>query len=199
MHKNIFTIILVIAIGAFIIPRHAIAEDTTAAEGGILQGIEVLTGYGWGKLKEKKDYNLYPLVVDLDFNLKKLTQKIGFNPPMLLQFQIEPYIAGVSSPNSNIEVGNAFALKVGFLPDTFAVQPYIKAAAGTLYMSQHTIEQSTQFNFYEYGGLGLHWFFRKNTALTVEGRFRHLSNAGIDHPNSGINTYFGLVGLSYQF
>lgn len=195
MKKTLLIIILVIGLGLNFI-KPAFAEEHKE---GILQGVDVLTGFGWGKLREKGNYHLYPVFVGLNFDLKKLTEKIGFNPPMLLQFQLEPYIAGVSSPNSNIEVGNAFALKVGLLPDSFAVQPYIKAAAGTLYMSQHTREQSTQFNFYEYGGLGVHWFFTKNTALTVEGRFRHLSNAGIDSPNSGINTYFGLVGLSYQF
>ena len=164
-----------------------------------IQGIEVLSGYGWGDLKPNKNYRLYPLVFDLDINLKKFTSKFGFNPPMLLQFQLEPYIAGVTDPNSNVEVGNAFALKVGILPESFAVQPYIKAAAGTLYMSQHTHEQSTQFNFYEYGGAGVHWFINKNIGLTAEYRFRHLSNAGIKQPNGGINTSFALAGIDYKF
>jgi hypothetical protein len=96
-------------------------------------------------------------------------------------------------------VGNAFAFKIGLVPETWKVQPYIKLAAGMLYMSQHTYEQGTQFNFIEYGGAGMHWFFKENIALTAEYRFRHLSNCDIDEPNGGINTSFGLVGIYYKF
>jgi hypothetical protein len=170
-----------------------------AEEARTFQGIEVLTGYGWGDLKRDQEYCLFPLVLDLDFNLKKLTRKIGLNPPILMQFQLEPYISGVSSPNANVEVGSGFALKFGLLPESFALQPYIKAACGMLYMSQHTLEQSTQFNFYEYGGAGAHWYFNQHWGLTVEYRFRHLSNSGIRQPNSGINNEFVLGGVTYKF
>jgi len=191
MKKYLFLTLVVL----FLISNSAHAEEETRT----FQGIEVLTGYAWGDLKRDKEYCLYPLILDLDFNLKKLTQKIGLNPPILMQFQLEPYISGVSSPNANVEVGSGFALKFGILPESFAIQPYIKAAAGVLYMSQHTIEQSTQFNFYEYGGAGAHWYFNKNWGLTVEYRFRHLSNSGIKQPNSGINNQFALGGISYKF
>jgi predicted porin len=66
-------------------------------------------------------------------------------------------------------------------------------------MTQHTREQSTQFNFTEQTGIGIHYFFRKNTAFTLQGRYRHLSNASIKHPNTGINTQFVIAGFSYQF
>ncbi|MBP7216865.1 MAG: acyloxyacyl hydrolase, partial [Candidatus Omnitrophica bacterium] len=65
--------------------------------------------------------------------------------------------------------------------------------------AQHTIEQGTQFNFIEYGGGGLHYFFSDGWAATIEGRFRHLSNSGIEKPNSGINTTFILAGIAHKF
>lgn len=194
--KKSYLVTFILLVGLILAFRPCWADET---EERTLQGIEVLTGFGWAELKQQKDYHMYPLNVDFDFNLKKFTRKIGFNPPMLLQLQIEPFISGVTQPRSNVEAGNAFAVKVGLLPDTFMIQPYIKAAAGMLYMSQHTREQSTQFNFYEYGGAGLHVFFNKNTAITAEYRFRHVSNAGIDEPNGGINSQFALLGLAYQF
>jgi opacity protein-like surface antigen len=131
--------------------------------------------------------------------MKPLTKKINFNPPSLLEFQIEPYIAGISDPEANIETGVAFFIKVGILPETSKFQPYIKAGSGFDYMSLHTREQGTQFNFASTGALGIHYFFKKNIAFTMEGRYRHLSNAGIDHPNSGINTAFAVTGITYQF
>jgi hypothetical protein len=165
-----------------------------------LEAIEFLGGFGWGKLRERENYNLYPLVIDLDFNLKALlARKFNFNPPQLLQFQIEPFISPVSSPDTNVETGTAFFFKAGILPQTSKLQPYIKAGLGMVYITQQTREQSTQFNFMEQAGVGMHYFFSKNTAFTLESRARHLSNAGIDHPNKGINTYFVLAGITYQF
>jgi len=164
-----------------------------------LEGIEFLTGFGWGKLRHTKNYTMIPFMVDLDFNLKALTQKFNFNPRPLLQFQLEPYASFVLTPHKNAEAGTSFLLKAGLLPQTSKFQPFILGGVGIVYMTEHTIEQSTQFNFIEQAGLGFHYFFRKNIAFTLEGRFRHLSNAGIDSPNTGINTQFILTGISYQF
>jgi hypothetical protein len=164
-----------------------------------LQGIEYFTGFAQGKLREQGSYSSIPLMVDFDFNLKPLTKKIGFNPWGLLQFQLEPFIAPVYRPDSNVELGNSFLLKIGFLPEGFKFQPYFKGGLGMVYITQHTREQSTQFNFVEYVGGGIHYLFNKTTALTLEGRYRHLSNAAIKHPNKGITSYFVLIGLSYLF
>lgn len=164
-----------------------------------LQGIEFFTGFGWGKLRRKGDYHLTPFLVDFDLDLKPLTQKINFNPNSLLQLQLEPFISYVSSPDSNVEIGTSFLLKMGLLPQAAKLQPFILAGLGMVYMTQHTREQATQFNFIEQGGIGIHYFFRKNIAFTLEGRFRHLSNSGIKYPNTGINTQFVLAGISYQF
>lgn len=169
------------------------------AEGKYLSGIEVLSGFGVAHLREKGLYNVIPVYVDLDFDLRPALHNIGFNPPGLLQFVDEPFLSGVSHPNGNIEVGNNFLLKIGFLPETSRIQPYFKGGVGLLYMSQHTIEQSTQFNFDEYAGFGVHFFLKKNIAFTIEYRYRHLSNASIKQPNCGINSNFGICGLSYKF
>jgi hypothetical protein len=164
-----------------------------------LKGVEFFTGFGWGKLHNKDNYNLYPLAVDFDFDLKPLAQKLKFNPKSLLQFQIEPFIAPVSSPNSNVEIGTSFFFKMGILPETSKFQPFIKAGVGLDYMTQHTREQADQFNFISTACIGMHYFLKKNVALTLEGRYRHLSNASVGHPNHGVNTAFVLAGVSYQF
>jgi hypothetical protein len=164
-----------------------------------LEGIEYFTGFAQGKLRGKGSYSAIPLMVDFDFSLKPLTRKIGFNPPGLIQFQLEPFVNTVYRPDTNAEIGNSFLIKIGFLPENFKFQPYFKGGLGMVYITQQTREQATQFNFIEYVGGGIHYFFNKNTALTLEGRYRHLSNAAIKRPNKGIETYFLLVGLSYLF
>lgn len=164
------------------------------------EGIEFLAGFSAGELvRGQRSYMMAPFSVAFDFNLRNFTKKIGFNPKQLLQFQIEPFIGFITSPKNNLETGMIFWLKMGFVPDDWKFQPYGKLGVGIDYMTLHTRDQSTQFNFTEEGALGMHYFFTKNTALTVEGRMRHLSNCGIKEPNHGINSYFLLTGISYRF
>jgi len=179
-----------------LLPVMSVAQETKPKS---LEAIEVLSGFSSGKLRRKEHYEFIPLIVDFDFNLKPLTNRLNFEPPQLIQFQLEPFIAGVFSPKSNIEAGTAFCLKIGILPDNWKVQPYLKAGVGLAYMTQHTLEQGTQTNFIEYGGAGIHYFLFKNTALTFEFRQRHLSNADTKEPNAGINNRVILGGLSYNF
>ena len=140
------------------------------------------------------------LMIDFDLDIKPLLNKINLNPPVLTQFVIEPYFADLYKPvKDNFEGGLNFLFKLGLVPESWAVQPYAKFGVGLDYMTLHTLNQSTQFNFTSQAGFGVHYFFMKNTALTVEGRYRHLSNAGIKSPNRGINSYFILGGLSWRF
>ncbi|MFA5276275.1 MAG: acyloxyacyl hydrolase [Candidatus Omnitrophota bacterium] len=177
------------------------AEVTAVKNEKCLIGIEFLSGYGRAnKIRRKEDIKEILLMVDFDLDLKPLLKKINFTPPVLTQFQIEPFIAGIYEPvNDNIEGGLAFWFKFGLLPETFKIQPYAKFGVGFDYISLHTLNQATQFNFISQLGLGAHYFFLKNTALTVEGRYRHLSNAGLKVPNRGINTYFILGGLTWRY
>jgi len=45
----------------------------------------------------------------------------------------------------------------------------------------------------------VHWFVRNNLALTSEVRYMHMSCAGINSPNLGINNVAFLVGLTWVF
>ncbi|MDD5725614.1 MAG: acyloxyacyl hydrolase [Candidatus Omnitrophica bacterium] len=164
-----------------------------------LAGIEFLTGFATGHLEGKGKYSMIPFFLDLDFDIKPFFKRIGINPPGLLQFVDEPFISAVTDPHGNIEVGNNFLLKIGFLPESSRIQPYFKGGAGFLYISQHTLEQGTQFNFNEYAGFGVHIFLKKIVAFTAVYRYRHLSNSDIKQPNKGINSGFGVCGLTYLF
>jgi len=163
-----------------------------------LSGWEAFLGFNYGHLKGQKKLKAYNLFFDLDFDLKKITPSFK-KYPGLAQFQIEPYISIIDSPRSNFGFGNAFAFKFGLFPETARFQPYAKIACGLSYMTLHTREQSTQFNFFEYAGLGFHYFLKPSLALVGEYRFSHLSNSSIRHPNHGINSYTALVGFSYRF
>ena len=199
MTKTLFRYFVLILAITFVSTFFAWAEEIKEERSSWLQGIEVLTGYSQAELDVQGKLRAVPLIVDLDFDLKPLLEKINFKYFGMLQFQLEPYITTIYEPASDVELGNAFALKIGLVPAEWKFQPYIKMATGLSYMTLHTQEQGTQFNFIEYGGAGFHYYFNTNWGITAEYRFRHLSNSGIDEPNSGINTDFALLGLTYQF
>lgn len=189
-------IVIITVVLSFAFLCFACAEEARLIE---FQSIEYLFGWGSAPLKEKSDYCFIPLVIGLDFNFKPLVKKLGINPYGLVQFQIEPFLSNIYQPNANLEAGNSFFLKLGLLPDNYRIQPFIKGGLGLIWMSQHTREQSTQFNFLVNGGAGLHYFFTRDNAFTLEYRYRHLSNSSIKQPNSGINAQVVIAGIAKFF
>ena len=190
--------VLIVFLFLVLMPLALYAMDITK----YISGVEVLSGYfgvAQNDLPETNStYEGVPLFVDIDFDVKPIAQKIGIHTTGRLDFVLEPFANTVLKPNDNIEAGSNFLLKYVF-PLSEKFQPYIKGGEGISYMSQHTQEQSTQYNFLSQAAAGFHYFFTDSLALTMEYRYRHLSNAGIKHPNNGINTDFILAGATYYF
>jgi hypothetical protein len=46
---------------------------------------------------------------------------------------------------------------------------------------------------------GVRWFLKEDLALSVEARYLHLSCAGMDSPNLGLNKVNGMLGISWFF
>lgn len=174
------------------------AEKQSSDKPRWLKEVGIFTGYASGKLDEKPDYELIPTIFRLGFDLNPFINKFGWNTKGLLEFQLEPFINTVINPNSNVEVGSNFLLKYAF-PLTKKIYPYVEGGLGMLYMSQHTREQATQYNFLPQGGAGIMYFLKDNLALSAGYRYRHLSNNSFEHPNSGINVDMYLAGLSIVY
>ena len=175
--KKLFIIIILVT--SFIIFNPSLSESQSIN----LEGIEYFIGFSQSKLTSKEDYYTMPFIVDLDFNIRSLAEDWGFDTLNLVQLQVEPFFSFVTEPDENIETGASVFLKLGLAPEYSALQPYIKGGTGIVYMSQHTKEQGSQFNFITSFGVGLHYFFDVDNAFTVEYRFRHLSNCSIKKPN----------------
>jgi opacity protein-like surface antigen len=74
--------------------------------------------------------------------------------------------------------------------------PFVDGGAGIAETSIRGRDLSTGFEFNVQVGAGTHYFFRDDTALTVEYRWFHLSNAGMQLPNNGTNTQMFFAGVS---
>jgi len=77
--------------------------------------------------------------------------------------------------------------------------PFLDAGAGVTGTDIGHPDLSTRFEFNLQAGGGIQWFWRENLALTLQARYLHISNAGIDSPNEGVNTFLFSGGMSWFF
>lgn len=70
---------------------------------------------------------------------------------------------------------------------------YWELGLGLSRLSRHVPEQSTRTNFIEHLAVGSQWSYDTKRAWGVAASFKHVSNAGREHPNIGLN------GLGLQF
>lgn len=97
---------------------------------------------------------------------------------------------------------------VGFTPKikyTFValdrIRPYAEFAGGPFWtdLGGRIPEESTQFNFVLTGGVGVSYFITGQAALNAGYRFHHISNAGTNLPNLGLNSSMPFGGFSFYF
>jgi hypothetical protein len=111
-------------------------------------------------------------VVYIQFQRPELTHGVGFTP------KIKYLFAGIHS-----------------------VRPYVEFAGGPFYtdLAGRIPEESSRFNFFLTGGVGLSWFVTSRMSLNTGYRFEHISNAGTRYPNVGVNSNLPYGGFSFYF
>jgi lipid A 3-O-deacylase len=79
------------------------------------------------------------------------------------------------------------------------VKPFFELSGGLL-LTNHDIPLNTNsVNFTPQGGMGFHFFTgAPKRAITFQAMYKHVSNAGLDHRNSGINASLQFV-LGYTW
>jgi len=70
------------------------------------------------------------------------------------------------------------------------VKPYFNLGGGLLITNRDVPVNTNNVNFTPQGGMGFHFFTTSKRAITIEGKYVHVSNAGLDRRNSGINASF---------
>jgi Lipid A 3-O-deacylase (PagL) len=122
-------------------------------------------------------------------------------------WMIEPWVAFVrdqlgSSQGDGFEIGvSPLLARLTFGDGTF--RPFLEGGFGILYTSLRSKVRAghdlgTPVQFASHFGVGLTYELRPDLALTLEARFRHISNAGLGGENPGINTIYGLAGFTFR-
>jgi lipid A 3-O-deacylase len=114
------------------------------------------------------------------------------------EFAIDLFGGEQYYPSSAYLVGGGPVLRYNFALGNRCV-PFVEAGAGVTATDIRDGDLSTTFEFNLQLGLGVHLFVRDDVAFTLEYRFMHLSNAGMDAPNLGVNDSVGLLGITWFF
>jgi len=119
-----------------------------------------------------------------------------------LIWYVEPQLVIVSfSPNAGSEFEFGVNLGIQYQFQLFQ-KTYLTAAIGSgpHFITVETRQQSKGFIFSDNFEAGLKRTFEKQKLnLNLRLRFRHISNAGLDKPNKGIDTWFLVAGAEKTF
>jgi len=110
----------------------------------------------------------------------------------------EVFGGGQFSPEPDWLVGLTPHLRYNFATGTRWV-PFFDTGAGVSATSIGAPDLSRTFQFNLQAGTGVRWFLRNNVALSLEVRYLHVSCAGMNTPNQGLNNVNGMVGVTWFF
>jgi hypothetical protein len=116
-----------------------------------------------------------------------------------LSLFFEPQLGFTAMSQENgVEFGVGVGLKYAYpIGDSYSA--YILGSVGPHVMSLKTEDQANGFIFNDTIGLGMDFKISPGNAINIECRLRHLSNAGLQNPNYGIENLIGLVGYTLSF
>jgi hypothetical protein len=175
--------------------------------------------YGYGKqggiFLSDKDYSYDSNIVKIQlfYNIKKgnlsfdliIEPTVGFAKHQLLNFYfIEPN--QINYLEKRAEFTKSKLITEYILINQFVMHKKISGSfniytfigVGSMYISKRTERLAKGFAFAENIGLGFSVKIAKNIYFDLRGRLRHLSNAELQKPNSGINIASLETGLSFN-
>ena len=130
----------------------------------------------------------YPLGGQKNFGW--LTGRFEWAPELWLGIFTHPYYRGLFN-------ANPLQFRYVFQPEG-KIRPYLFAGAGILYADVDRRETGNRINFNPQFGSGFYFTLNEKTSLILEYRHVHISNAGLDDRNSGMNNHTFLAGVSFK-
>jgi hypothetical protein len=135
-------------------------------DAGLRYGWVLLDSHGPGILRGRFEYAIDAIPLYLIFQPRNTVYGIGLNP---------------------------FALKWNFARHGRVV-PYAELSGGLLFTTHDVPPGTSSVNFTPSAAFGAH-FLGQRLAWTLEGRYLHISNAGLEPLNPGLNTFEVRVGI----
>jgi lipid A 3-O-deacylase len=121
------------------------------------------------------------------------------NVEAILELTTAPIFRGSGS----IIIGPTALLRYNFIQPDWRLVPYLQGGGGFTYndayrdKTQRALGQAGEFYLQATGGV--HFLLHARCSLDIEGGYVHISNAGTNDRNGGINALGGSVGVTYFF
>jgi len=115
-----------------------------------------------------------------------------------LELLLELFGGKQFKPNDRYFIGLTPLIRYNFATGS-RWMPFVDAGAGVSSTNIDDRDLTGNFQFNIQGGAGTHYFLSNRTALTVQYRWLHFSNAHTQLPNNGTNTQMFHVGVSWFF
>jgi lipid A 3-O-deacylase len=129
------------------------------------------------------------------FDLQTLWRHAALDP---LRFKVE-FSAGSTLNPDNRFMASAGILALYYL-DWFAVgsfRPYFEGGGGAIFTDFRVDGQAYRFNFNPQVGVGTEFKARSDLSCFTAVRLHHISNAGLNDDNRGINSIVFMLGLYF--
>jgi hypothetical protein len=195
MFRKLRISLLALMLIAITLPLNAF-EGSPGQNQTFFKEIGLITGYGRASLPEGQ-YETLPIILHFGVDLSKYISGLKGHRGLLTAY-LEPQVNPVIHPVNDIEFGVGVGLQYQYPLTTF-LSLYANASTGPYYVSVDTTDQADGFIFANYFGAGAYFFVNKNTAINAGYKFRHMSNAGTRDPNGGIDSHFGVIGVSFFY
>jgi hypothetical protein len=127
----------------------------------------------------------------------------GFLPRGNLEAIMEVTNSIVYKGPGNYIGGVTAMIRYNIVPKGSRFVPYVQIGVGVVYTdaykdeTQNAIGNSIEFT--PQAGVGCQYLINKKWSISAELIFHHISNAGLDHRNRGINAVGGFIGVTYYF
>jgi lipid A 3-O-deacylase len=117
--------------------------------------------------------------------------------PGAVSFGIEGIFTHFYQTNSAMELGGGPYLRYRWVRPW--VQPYAEVGVGMLYNDLKTFSLSSRLLFSVNGAVGVEIPLTDHLGVTTGYRFRHISNAGQDRVNPGLNANLICAGVTFTY
>ncbi len=180
--------------GLFSTSLYAADEGPLTTKGEYRFGLHVGHGYSVSSNGDILFTSLYPYIG------RVMTDPVGEGWRRgTVEGIIEGAFSHVHKGQSGYSAGINGLIRYNFLPDSDAWRPFVQGGLGIAHTNLEMEKFGSEFNFCHNAGLGVQYFFNARDALTFEWRYFHLSNAGLDDDNDGLNMNNFFIGFSRMF
>jgi len=120
------------------------------------------------------------------------------------EFLVGGYGAGIFDGPGDVIAGGALGIRYNFVQPSAKVVPFIQIGGGGAYsdMADDDLVQrlvGEEWSWELEGSVGLRFMMSERCSLIIAAQYQHLSNAGRNERNRGLNALGGVIGVSWFY